>query len=89
MTVLGWTGQARYHRAIMVEKTISSIATRRPWLAAMLLGLAAFGLGSLAVTPARAPLGELGAAFADLARSPLGAAANPVPGRILRALMLQ
>ena len=39
------------------------------------------------MTPARAPLGELGAAFVDLAASPLGEAPNPVPGRLLTPLV--
>ncbi len=71
----------------MRTSALDSIATRHPWPAAAVLGLAALVLGSLAVTPATAPLGELGAAFADLATSPLGEAPNPVPGRLLTPLM--
>lgn len=71
----------------MLVHTLDSLAVRRPWPVAALLGLAALMLASLAVTPARAPLGELGAAYCELAASPLGEAPNPVPGRLLTPLV--
>jgi len=62
-------------------------AHRRAWLVSLLVGLAALAAGSLAVPPARPPLGALGAGYAALASAPFGHDANPAPARILTPLV--
>ncbi len=58
----------------------------RLWGASVLIGAAALLAASLAVSPASAPRGDLGAAYAALAAAPLGLDAHPVPTRILTPL---
>jgi hypothetical protein len=58
----------------------------RTWVLAVGLGLAGLAIGGAAVVPATAPHGDLGAAYAALAGSPLGRDPHPVPARILTPL---
>jgi hypothetical protein len=60
-------------------------ARATPWALALLLGALASLLASLTCTPGLDLTGDLGRAYAELARDPLATDPHPVPGRIFTA----
>lgn len=82
---MGDDAPLRYTRAVMTTPRTSFAARATPWALALLLGALASLLASLACTPSLDLTGDLGRAYAELARDPLATDPHPVPGRIFTA----